>query len=172
MRVVAAATLAVSLLAPISDLSAQVPGRPAEGFDLTVQAVWSRMLDESPENAPGVEVGLAYRLPNRLALELRSSYRSWERETYVPLHVGVRYDLPINPFVTLAPFAGVGPSLVMGNDWASVFASFDVGTRVYLSIGEGAKVRASFEATYGRAMVFHPSDFGVFNLAGGLSIRL
>jgi len=130
------------------------------------------MLDESPENAAGVEVGLAYELPTRLAIELRGSYRSWERETYVPLHLGVRYDLPINPFVSLAPFAGVGPSLVLGNDWASIFASFDLGTRVYLSFGKDAKVSASFEATYGRAMAFHPSDFGVFNLAGGLSIRL
>lgn len=172
MRVVATATLAVSLLAPLSMLSAQVPVRPTEGFDLTAHAVWSRMLDDSPENTMGVGVGLAYRFPTRLAIELRGSYRSWERETYAPLHLGLRYDLPVSPFVTLAPFAGVGPSLVMGNDWASIFASVDVGTRVYLSFGKDAKARASFGAAYGRAMAFHPSDFGVFNLTGGLSIRL
>jgi hypothetical protein len=56
--------------------------------------------------------------------------------------------------------------------WASVFASFDLDTRVYLSIGHDARMRASFEISYSRVMAFHPSGFGALNLAGGLIIRL
>lgn len=165
--------LAALLLALVAAAAAQERPRSAGGFDLAVHALWSWQLEDgSSEGSPGAGVGLGYRLPIGLAVELRGSYRSWESLSYLPLHLGLRYDLPLHPLVTLAPFAGFGPSLVWGNDWGSVFASFDLGARVYLAMGQDAKVRLWFEGAYGRGMAFHPSEFGVVNLAAGLSLRL
>lgn len=161
------------VVVPTTSITAQGSAGSTSEFDLTVQAGWSQKSESgSQEGAPVISLGVAYRLPSRLAFELRSSYRSWERETYVPLHLGVRYDLRINEVVTVSPFAGVGPSAMLGNDWAGFFASYEAGGRVYLSLGEDARVRATLEASYGRAMAFHPSEFGLWNLAGGLNIGL
>jgi hypothetical protein len=165
--------LAALLLALVAVATTQEQRRSAAGFDLAVHALWSWQLDDgSSESSPGGGVGLGYRLPMGLAVELRGSYRSWESLNYLPLHLGLRYDLALHPLVTVAPFAGAGPSLVWGNDWGSVFASFDVGARVYLAMGQDAKARLWVEGGYGRGMAFHPSEFGVVNLAAGLSLRL
>jgi len=166
--------LTVLVLALTSAAVAQEHDRSTGGFDLTAHALWSHQFvsGSSAEQVLGVGVGLGYRLPHGLTVELRSSFRSWDSETYVPLHLGVRYDLPLHRVVTLAPFAGAGPSLVSGNDWASVFASFDVGARVVVALARDSRVRLSFEAGYGRAMAFHPSEFGVLNLGGGVVLSL
>ena len=165
--------LAVLLLALVASAATQEQRRPAGGLDLTVSALWSwQSYDGSSDGAPGAGVGLGYRFPIGFALELRGSYRSWDSESYVPLHLGLRYDLRLHPLVTVAPFAGAGPSAVWGNDWGSIFASFDLGTRLYLSMGQDARVRVSLEAAYGRGMAFHPSAFDVVNVALGLSIGL
>lgn len=165
--------VAALLLALVAVAATQERRRSPGGFDLAVQALWSWQLEDgSSEGSPGAGVGLGYRLPIGLAVELRGSYRSWESLSYLPLHLGLRYELALHPLVTLAPFAGFGSSLVWGNDWGSVFASFDMGARVYLAMGQDAKVRLWLEGAYGRGMAFHPSEFGVVNLAAGLSLRL
>lgn len=158
----------------VSPAVTQEQGGRRGGFDLTAHALWSHQDagGSSTDDALGVEAGLGYRLPNGLALEIRSSYRSWEGERYVPLHLGLRYDLALHPLVTVQPFAGAGPSLVWGGDWGSVFASFDVGARVAISLGRDSRVRASLGGSYGRGMTFHPSEFGVLNLVAGLSLDL
>jgi hypothetical protein len=166
--------LLVLFLALAGGAAAQERPQPTGGFDLTAQALWSFQYESgsSTEDTPGAGLGLGYRLPNGLAFELRGSYRSWESETYVPLHLGVRYELAVHDLVTVAPFAGAGPSVVSGNDWASVFASFDVGARVDVALARDSRVRLSLEAGYGRAMTFHPSEFGVLNLGAGLRLTL
>jgi len=167
-----AVLLAAFLPVLVAAAATQEQGRSG-GTSLTVDALWSwRFEDGESESAPGVGVGLAYRFPLGLAVELRGSYRSWESVRYVPLHLGVRYDVALHPLVTLAPFAGAGPSLVWGNDWAGIFASFDLGARFSFSLGKDSAMRLYVEAAYGQGMVFHPQAFGVVNLAGGLSLRL
>lgn len=170
---VASVIVTAFLLAPFPNLSAQEPERETGGFDLSIQAVWWQRLDYGArESTPGINVGIAYRLPSGPAFELRGSYRTGGSETYVPMHFGVAYHLPISPIISLAPFAGFGPSVMVGNDWAGFFASYETGGRGYLSLGEDARIRATLEVSYGRAMAFHPSEFGMWNLAGGLSIEL
>ena len=165
--------LAAFLLTLVAASAAQEQPRSPGGFDLTVQGLWSWQFDDgSSESTPGVGVGLGYALPQGLAIELRGSYRSWDQVRYLPLHAGLRYDLRVHPSITIAPFAGAGPSLVSGNDWSSVFFSFDVGSRVYLSLGQEGRLRLSLEAAYGRGMAFHPSAFGVANVGLGLSLGL
>jgi hypothetical protein len=147
----------------------------AGGLDLSAQVLWSHQLlgaGAPNDQAVGVAAALGYRFPVRVAVEVRGSYRSWEDETYVPLHVGVRYDLPVLSVVTLVPFAGVGPCLVTGGDWGSVFASFDAGARAQIALGRGAAMRLLLEVSYARAMAFHPSAFDVVNAGAGLQIGL
>lgn len=143
--------LLVLFLALAGGAMAQESPRPVSGFDVTAQTLWSFQYESgSPaEDIPGGGVGLGYRLPNGLA-----------------------FELAVHDVVTLAPFAGAGPSVIWGNDWASVFASFDVGARVYVALARDSRVRLSLEAGYGRAPTFHPSEFGVLNLGGGLSLGL
>ncbi|KPJ96932.1 MAG: hypothetical protein AMS20_17835 [Gemmatimonas sp. SG8_28] len=165
----------VALMLMVASAAAAQEQRAADGLDVAAQVVWSHQLlgaGAPDERTIGVGAALGYRFPVRVALEMRGSYRSWEDETYVPLHLGVRYDLPVLSVVTLVPFAGVGPCLVTGGDWGSVFASFDAGARVQIALGRGAAVRLLLEASYARAMAFHPSAFDVVNAGAGLQIGL
>jgi hypothetical protein len=155
--------------------AAQEQRAAAGGFDLSAQVLWSHQLlgAVAPNNqAVGVAAALGYRFPVRVAVEMRGSYRSWEYETYVPLHVGVRYDLPVFSVVTFVPFAGVGPCVVTGGDWGAIFASIDAGARAQIALGHQAAVRLLLEVSYARAMAFHPSAFDVVNAGAGLQIGL
>jgi hypothetical protein len=154
---------------------AQEPRPAAGGFDLAGQALWSHQLGDAGapnDQAVGVGVAVGYGFPVGIGVELRGTYRSWEQETYVPLQLGVRYELLVSSVVTLAPFAGVGPCLVTGGDWSSVFASLDAGARAHVSLGAGAPLRLLLEVSYARAMAFHPSAFDVVNAGAGLRLRL
>lgn len=165
----------VSLLLAVGTARAQESRPAAGGFDLAVTALWSHRLGDAGapnEQALGVGAGLGYAFPVGIGVEVRGSFRSWEEETYVPLHLAVRYDVPVSALVTLAPFAGAGPCLVTGGDWASIFASVEAGARARVALGRGAAVRLLLEGSYARAMAFHPSAFDVVNLAAGLQIRL
>lgn len=164
----------VTLMALSSTATAQEGARSGRGVDLAIQAVWSHQLvggGAPADQAVGVAAAVGYRFPVRVAVEARGSYRAWEGETYVPLHVGARYDVPVTSLVTLAPFAGVGPCLVTGGDWGSVFASFDAGVRASVSLDRDAAVRLLLEGSYARAMAFHPSAFDVVNAGAGLQLR-
>jgi hypothetical protein len=162
------------MLMVVGPAAAQEQRVAAGGLDVAAQVLWShQVLDGGRPDyqAVGVAAALGYRFPVRVAVEMRGSYRSWENETYAPLHIGARYDVPLFSLVTLAPFAGIGPCLVTGGDWSSIFASIDAGARAHTALGRGATVRLLLEVSYARAMAFHPSAFDVLNAGAGLQIE-
>ncbi len=143
----------------------------SSGFELAVYILKSVLVEQNDRGnwsniGAGLELG--YRFQSGAVLELRANFRSWENrdEFYLPLVLGPRFDWRPHPRLTLSPFAGFGPALLIGNDYGGIFAGFDMGLR--LSTKVSRKAQFLIGASYGQGVAFHPANFGYMNFIVGV----
>lgn len=141
------------------------------GFELAVYILKSVIVEQNGRGnwsniGAGLELG--YRFKSGAVLDLRPNFRYWESkdEFHLPLFLGPRFDWRPHPRLTLSPFAGFGPALIIGNDYGGIFASFDTGLR--LSTKVLRKAQFLIGTSYGQGVAFHPANFGYMNFIVGV----
>lgn len=94
-----------------------------------------------------------------LGIELKSSFRSWNDfdRTVIPLTIGPSYTISSSNKMRFIIRTGVGPELILGNDYASIFAGFDIGPEIHMNIGN--RHALVFGLTFAQAMSFHSGSF-------------
>lgn len=94
-----------------------------------------------------------------IGIESKLSYRNWSDfdMTVVPLLLGPSYTISSTSKSTFLVRTGVGPELILGNDYASVFAGFEIGPELQIKMNSGSAMVFGFDLA--QAMSFHPNSF-------------
>lgn len=102
-----------------------------------------------------------------LGIEAKFSFRSWSDldNTVIPLTIGPSYTISSSKNMTFLVRSGVGPELIIGNDYSSVFAGFDIGPEVHVSIGQ--RHALVLGVAFAQAMSFHPNHFEYLDIYVG-----
>ncbi len=128
-----------------------------------------------PENNTWSKIGLGAELKRNInssfGINMRLSYRAWDRNGFDkrvwPLSLGPSYRFESNSNVAVELSAGAGPALIMGNDYASFFGSFDVSAAVFIPIL--TKKELFIRTAFAQGMSFN-SPFNYLDIC--LGIRL
>ena len=90
---------------------------------------------------------------------MRAHFRNWsERDKFLfPFNLGSGYSFRLNEQASIDAFIDVGPSGLVGNDYAGFFVHLGRGMRLNLfKVGPNGIFTGFY---YFQAMVFHPSSF-------------
>jgi len=144
-----------------------------EGWSWGVFTVKSSLLESTSQREgtwSGFGIGLdaRYQFKSRLGIAGRLSYRNWgiRKTTYIPLTIGPSYQLPISSKTFISVFGGVGPTGLLGNDYAGIFAAGELGVRIEQKILENKKLFLG--ASFGQGMSQHPDHFEYFEIILGV----
>ena len=107
----------------------------------------------------GIEIQKTWKINERVKLALRSGWIKWpkNRETVIPLLLGPGYDIIDSKSFRVMAYGTLGPMGVIGNDYAGVFAKYELGFQFSSSNTGGLTAGIS----WGQDVVFHPSDYAV-----------
>lgn len=113
---------------------------------------------------------LQYHLNHSWSVEMNVSFRNWsERDKlFVPITLGPSYDIELSEKLSLVPYVGFGPAAVVGNDYSSIFASFNTGARFKLQLKNNKHF--IYGVNFGQGMAFHPDSFEFLDLFVGLKL--
>lgn len=116
----------------------------------------------------GLGVDIRYLINSHLGIESRLSYRVWNDfdRTHLPLTIGPYYQFSFTAKTSFSIFGGIGPSGILGNDYAGVFAAFETGIRVEQRILNNKKLFLG--SSYGQGMSFHPDHFEYLDIFIGI----
>lgn len=164
---------------PLSHLDAQANQEHSQiqkdnsGFYWGIYLLRSIHLETALENNSrwsgfGLGIDIGHQFRSGLGLGARLNYRNWDNfdKTLIPLSFGPTYRFPSNSKMTFFLFGGIGPAAVIGNDYASVFASLDLGMRLEWDIGNHKKFFIGSD--FGQGMSFHPDHFEYVDLSIGM----
>ena len=114
----------------------------------------------------GLDVG--YQFKSRLGIANRLSYRNWDifDTTHIPWTIGPSYHFPSSSNLSFSIYGGFGPALIWGNDYASVFATSEIGLRLERTIFQNKKIFLG--ASFGQGMSFHPDHFEYLDISLGV----
>ena len=135
---------------------------------------WNGSLDLNSERfnsnkftAVGFETKIHRVFENGLGIEAKFSYRSWSdsQRRLVPLLVGPSYTILSAEKINLLIRSGIGPELIIGNDYASIFLGYEIGPEFRYKIGQGSSV--FFGIAFAQAMAAHPDHFEYLDLTVG-----
>jgi hypothetical protein len=115
--------------------------------------------------------GMTYQFDSGFGINTRINFRQWERfgfdKSSIPLYVGPFYQFRKDSKISFALYGGVGPALIWGNDYASVFASFDLGAGIYLPVWSNNEI--FFQVGFAQGMSFN-SGFNYLDFSLGLRL--
>ncbi len=115
--------------------------------------------------------GMMYQFDSGFGINTRISFRQWDRfgfdKSSIPLYVGPFYQFRKDSRLSFALYGGVGPALIWGNDYASIFGSFDFGVGVYLPAWSNNEVFV--RAGFAQGMSFN-SGFNYLDFTFGLRL--
>jgi hypothetical protein len=118
----------------------------------------------------GFGYDLDWKLNNNWNIGLRTNVRSWsDRDKFLlPANLGIGHSFYFGNRVSMDAFVGAGPSLVIGNDYAGIFAHLNSGVRFnILKLGS----KELFTGLYfSQAMAFHPSPFEHLDIVFGIRL--
>ena len=119
----------------------------------------------------GLGVGTYHQFDSGFGFNTRLSYRNWDRNSLdkitVPLSVGPSYRFTTQSKVEVAFYGGVGPVLIIGNDYAGFFGGFDLGTEIYFPAWSNNEI--FIRAGLAQGMTFN-SGFNYLDFAVGLRL--
>jgi hypothetical protein len=94
-----------------------------------------------------------------IGIETKLSFRSWSDfdRTVIPFTIGPSYIISSDNKMKLLVRSGLGPELLIGNDYASIFAGFDIGPELHINLGRKQALVLGF--AFAQAMSFHPDSF-------------
>lgn len=107
----------------------------------------------------GLGVDLEYQFDSRIGIGGRMSFRNWGgiNKVHLPLVFGPSYNLIKTSNSRIVLQSGIGPSLIIGTDYGSVFASLELGLRLERTIF--ANKSLILGTSFGQGMSFHPDHF-------------
>ena len=134
----------------------------------------SKISGERGDNGRWSSYGFGYDLDWKLNKDwnigLRANVRSWsERDKFLlPVNLGIGHSFRLSSKISMDAFIGGGPSLVVGNDYAGIFAHLTGGARFnILKLGS----KELFTGLYfSQAMAFHPSPFEHMDIVFGIRL--
>lgn len=139
-----------------------------------VYVLASKISGERGDNGRWSSYGFGYDLDWKLNKDwnigLRANVRSWsERDKFLlPVNLGIGHSFRLSSKISMDAFIGGGPSLVVGNDYAGIFAHLTGGARFnILKLGS----KELFTGLYfSQAMAFHPSPFEHMDIVFGIRL--
>ena len=116
----------------------------------------------------GLGLDIGYQFKSRLGIAGRLSYRNWDDfdKTHIPLTIGPSYHFPSSTKLSFSIYGGLGPTLIWGNDYGSVFATSEVGLRLERTILQNKKIFLG--TSFGQGMSFHPDHFEYLDVSLGI----
>ena len=136
---------------------------------------WNGTLDFKSDNFErsqftmvGFGTNVRYIFPSGIGIEARFSYRHWRgynQRTVVPLMIGLNYTISASDKTSFLIRSGIGPEGVIGNDYSSFFAGFEIGPELQIKIG--SKHFLNFGTAFAQGMSFHPDHFEYLDIYAG-----
>jgi len=122
-----------------------------------------RLGEDSKWSVPGIEIQYSLRISSRLNMQTSGGYNNWGQSDTraIPLLIGVSGPLMNLSSFSINPYLISGPSLLIGNDYAGIFATAETGIE-FLHHSKGI----SLFMGYGQNMLFH-SDHSNY-IKGGI----
>ena len=120
---------------------------------------------------PGLMYELGYHASKNLDFDLRFGFMNWggyNNRLMIPLEVGPSYTLNSNDLLRVSILANIGPSIIVGNDYGSLFAIGNTGIDLTRHAQNGHNL--SFQVTLGQGMLFHPDHFSFTKIGIGYKL--
>ena len=113
----------------------------------------------------GLEVQMGLSINDNVGLLIKSGWLKWSnnRETVIPVLIGPTYKIVDSGFASVTAYGNIGPMLVIGNDYAGVFAKYELGFQFSSTATKGLILGMS----WGQDVVFHPSEYSVVKFSVG-----
>jgi len=113
----------------------------------------------SPYSRIGIGIDMDYRFNSKFSLLTRGIFRSWKDDPRTIIHIcfSPKYSFELSKKVSLSPYIGIGPSLIIGNDYGALFASSMAGVKLNYNLWQ--KKSLFFGGALNQAMSFHPGHF-------------
>lgn len=113
----------------------------------------------------GIEGQVTFHRSKKWGIQLKSSWMKWpdSRETYFPVLIGPELVFPMRANLDLAIYANGGPTVLIGNDFGSVFGCAESG----IQIGVGDKKGLLIGLAWSQNLTFHPGHFSYIKGAVG-----
>ena len=134
----------------------------------------SKLSEGRGDNGRWSSYGFGYDLDWKLNkgwnIGLRANVRSWsDRDKFLlPVNLGIGHSFIFGNRVSIDTFVGAGPSLVIGNDYAGIFAHLSAGARFnILKLGSKELYTGVY---FSQAMAFHPSPFEHLDIVFGIRL--
>jgi len=129
-------------------------------FQVAIEGHYLHKSDDFRSSAGyGLGVNMEHRFNEKISILIRTVFRLFDNdpEGMLEMCFGPKYKIPLSEKIYLAPFAGIGPSVIVGNDYAGEFVSAMGGVQVYFDINEKRSIFIG--SAYNNAMTFHPGEF-------------
>jgi hypothetical protein len=105
----------------------------------------------------GVETQLTFHKGAQWGIQLKANWLKWtdSRETYFPLLLGPEFSMPLSGKLEMVMYGNAGPTVLIGNDYGSVFGSAETGVQFSSSNKKGVLLGLAWSQN----LIFHPSHF-------------
>jgi hypothetical protein len=117
----------------------------------------------------GFGLDIDKRINSNVSLLIRSVWRPWNYDPESIIHIcfAPKYSFHLSDKITLSPFLGIGPSLIMGNDYALIAASSMGGLMLNYQVSQ--KNSIILGGSINQAMSFHSGHFEFMDVFLGIS---
>lgn len=119
----------------------------------------------------GIGTELKFQINSNIGINTRLSYRAWDQfgfdKRVLPLSLGPSYRFGSKSAVGVELSAGAGPTLIVGNDYASIFGSFDVGVGVFIPVWSNKEL--FIKSAFAQGMSFN-SPFNYLDFCIGIRL--
>lgn len=114
-----------------------------------------RLGEDSKWSNPGIEINYKRNISGQFNILIRGGYINWGQSDsrVIPLMMGVSKDVIKSNQFSINPYIVLGPSLLIGNDYAGIFATAETGIELAPN-NRGLAVFIGF----GKNMLFHPDQ--------------
>ncbi len=143
------------------------------GFSLGIYTLKSIHLESTFQSSDrwsgfGMGLDLTYQFKSGFGVATRLSYRNWDifDKSNIPLTIGPIYRFPSTSKLVVSIYGGLGPALIWGNDYASIFANSEIGVRLERNVFNNKKLFLG--TSFAQGMSFHPDHFEYLEVSIGI----
>jgi hypothetical protein len=103
----------------------------------------------------GIEAQMTFHKGNQWGIQMKANWMKWadSRETYFPVLVGPEFGVPLSGNLQMVMYGNIGPTVLVGNDYAGVFGSVETGIQFSSLNKKGILIGMAWSQN----LVFHPS---------------